>query len=271
MNAVTIAFNDSNLYFPNAETLQSRIWFVNPIDIDVFVQKSFEIQKENMLMSGAYIKVFNSSHVISDTFLVYKIHPNANQNIFQTKGKITFKLENQWIFSGGLIKKILQSMPLISIMLLMFITFLMPTNIAKIFGVISLIGMIILIFVYGWKIAKIMYKLLTSKGIDYDGVIVYFENQHDILKIKDTHIQTLKLLNEINILEIVLVDGVFYLKQEVNNISLRQTIINMFKKRNTDDALIVSKIYETMDFLLTDAFIWWQTQTSNDTNPTQQN
>ena len=95
MNPIDIAFNDSNLYFQNTDILQSRIGFVSPINIDVFVKKSFAVTTENLLISGAYINVFNSSHGISDTFIVYQIALNNNQPLFQTEGKINFDLENQ--------------------------------------------------------------------------------------------------------------------------------------------------------------------------------
>lgn len=256
MNTANILFNDSNLYFPNAEILQSRIWFVNPMDIDIFVKKSFGVAEQNVLIYGAYIQAFNSNHVIDDMFIVYQIQLHNNQPIINTEGKITFNLKKQWFFSGSTLNKIIQGIPIISIILLSVITFFMPTSIAKIFRYISLIGTSIVILFYGWKMIKIMYKLLTNKGIDYHGITVYYENKNDMFKINDAYIQTLKVLDEIEISEVIVVDGIFYLKQEIRKVSLRQTIKNIFKNGNTDDTIIIPKIQKTIDFLLTISFIW---------------
>jgi hypothetical protein len=152
-----------------------------------------------------------------------------------------------------MVKNFIQGMPLIAMLLLSLFTLIAPTSIAKILRYISLIGMIVTIFFYGWKIIKMLYKLIRAKGIDYEGVTVYYEKKTDLLNINKEYIAILKELRIMKIKKIVARNGDFYLKQVIKKQSFKEVIKGIFIPPPSDDSLIQQTIENTINVLIPQA------------------
>ena len=73
MDQFPIMFNESNLYFQDTKFLQSEIWFVNMLTIDIHVKKSFSAITNELNINWWDIEVFNKDHIIDEHFICYKI------------------------------------------------------------------------------------------------------------------------------------------------------------------------------------------------------
>ncbi|PJA48825.1 MAG: hypothetical protein CO170_01400 [candidate division SR1 bacterium CG_4_9_14_3_um_filter_40_9] len=255
MEPAQILFSDSNLYFQDTSSLQSNIGFINPMDIDIYVKKSFSCFQEPVNIIGGYIQAFNSSHRIDQACTCYKINLTNNQPLLQAEGIITFDLEHQGFINQDMIKNLIQGLPIIAIALLSLLTLVAPAPIATSLRYISIIGMVVMIFYYGRKMIKMFYKMLKAKGVDYEGVMVYYEKNSDLLNINKEYIAILKELRIMKIEKIVAKNGEFYLKQTIEKPSFRKIIKGIFVTMPSDETVIQQTIENTIRFLLQTSFI----------------
>ncbi|MEI7562918.1 MAG: hypothetical protein WCJ39_04385 [bacterium] len=68
-----MTFSDSNQYVQNTEVLQSALGFVNAMDIDIYVKRSFSTSQDMTSISGGLIASFTKDHLIDEQFLYYRI------------------------------------------------------------------------------------------------------------------------------------------------------------------------------------------------------
>lgn len=256
MQPTDIIFSNSNEYLQNPAFLQSDIWFVSHLDIDIYVKKTFIYAQNQVTVSGGYVQPFNSSHNINDPFVFYKIQLANAQPFLTTQWLITFDLEKQWFLSWNMIKNIIQWLPLISLLIVSLITLVLPPSLANIFRYISIIGILITLFFYAWKFIKIFYNLLKDTWIDYDGITVHYQNTADMLTVNADYVQILKQLRDMKIQKVVLREGVWYCKQQLISPTFSALIKNIFSPVKSDDSLVDQMIYTTVDFLFSTSFIW---------------
>lgn len=256
MDQTNIMFNDSNLYFQNPEILQSKIGFANPLDIDIYVKKSFSVLDQQVVISWWYIQTFNKNHIIDEFFNCYKIQLANGQPIIPSKWIIKFDLENAWVFGTWLIQGIIQGTPIISILLLTLVSFLFPASVAVVLRYISVIWILITILYFAYKFIKSIIKTLKSKWIDYNWVNILYENVEDIFNISPEYVETLKQLRkDLKITQIVLFEWVFYLKQTIRKTTIRQSILNVFIWQEVKEEKVQEEIQNTLNFILTTQFI----------------
>ncbi len=248
-----ILFSDSNEYLQNPAFLQSDIWFVSPLDIDIYVKKSFTYMQDHVVVSGWHIQPFNSNHRISDPFVCYKIQSENNQPFISTQWSVTFNLEKQWFLHRTMIKNLVQGIPIFSLLIMSLITLVLPPTLANIFRYISIIGLVITLFFYSRKFVKVFYNLLKNTWIDYDGVLVYYQNSADSLLITSEHVDSLRQLYAMNVQKVVLWQGALYCKQQVVAPNFWTHIIHAFS--HNDDIDIHQKIFTTVQFIFSTPFI----------------
>lgn len=255
MELTDISFSDSNKYLQDTSILQSEVWFVSQLNIDIYVKKTFKYSQDGITVSGWYIKSFNSSHRISDSFVCYKIQLINNQPFVSTQWAVTFDLKKEWFFSWTMIKNIIQGLPIVSLLIISIITLILPPFLANIFRYINIIGMVILLFFYGRKFIKIFYNLLKNKWIDYNGVTVRYKNKADTLTITPEYIEILKKLHGMNIQKVVLWKGDLYCKQNFTEPNFWTTIANIFSHDQYSNIAIDKIVFSTIEFLFSTSFI----------------
>lgn len=248
-----ILFSDSNEYLQNPAFLQSDIWFVSPLDIDIYVKKSFTYTQDHVVVSGWHIQPFNSNHRISDPFVCYKIQSENNQPFISTQWSVTFNLEKKWFLNRTMIKNLIQGIPIFSLLIMSLITLVLPPTLANIFRYISIIGLVITLFFYSRKFVKVFYNLLKNTWIDYDGVVVHYQNSADSLLINSEYVDSLRQLYAMNVQKVVLWQGVLYCKQQVVVPNFWTHIIHAFS--HNDDTNIDQKIFTTIQFIFSTSFI----------------
>jgi len=256
MDPINIIFNDSNLYLQNPDILQSQIGFVSPMDIDIYVKRSFSITNIQTTISWWYIQAFNKDHMIDEYFNYYKIQLNNWKAIIPSQWMIKFDLENGGLLGWWLIQSIIQSTPIISILLFTLLSFLFPAWIAIVMRYISILWILFSIVFFAYKFIKFFIKVLQSKWVEYNWVNVSFENTQDIFFIKPEYVETLKILwEDRKIQKIVLLNWEFHLKQILKRTSVRQTFKNIFIWQKIEDSQSQIKIQNTISFILSTWFI----------------
>jgi len=81
-------------------------------------------------------------------------------------------------------------------LILAIVSLFLPPTLAAIARRISIIGIVITYMFFAWKIIRTLYKTITAKGIDYNGVNVLYEKNDDILRIHKEQINLVKELNK---------------------------------------------------------------------------
>jgi len=257
MDQINIMFSDSNQYFSNAKILQTDVGFVNPLDIDIYVKRSFSCVHNNVTIAWWNIQTFNKDHMIDERFVCYQIALVSGQPFLKTEWIVKFNLENKWFFTMNLIQNLLQWVPLITILVLAILTFLLPAWIAKVIRYVTLIWILITLVYYVWKILKIFINTLRSKGIDYGGVTVNYEKDEDISNINEEYVKILKdLWTDLDVQKIALYNWQFYLKQLIGKKTFFNMIKNIFITQVSNDYDTDQLIQDTVSFLLTTSFIW---------------
>jgi hypothetical protein len=109
---------------------------------------------------------------------------------------------------------------------------------------------------YAGKIIKILYHTIKDKWVDYNGIIVHYQNTADIQTINNDYITILKQLQEMKIQSVVLSEWIFYFKQILRKSTFREAVKSTFMSRISDDTLIQKTIQDTIAFLFTTSFIW---------------
>lgn len=243
MDQFPIMFNESNLYFQDTKFLQSEIWFVNMLTIDIHVKKSFSAITNELNINWWDIEVFNKDHIIDEHFICYKINTITNKPIIQSQWMITIDLTSRESISKKLIKTFLQWLPLVSLFILSIITAILPAKIAFVFRYISIIGILITCVFYAFKVLKMFYKTLTSKAIDYDGINVYYQFKEDMSIICTEDIINLKnFYSEFGIQKLVFIHWLCYIKQTITETSYRERAKSIFtwashKKKETKELI----------------------------------
>lgn len=150
-----------------------------------------------------------------------------------------------------MIKNLIQGFPLISFIILGILTLLLPANIAIIFKYISYIGIAITCLFYAKKMIIWAYKTITSKAVHYDDISVQYQENSDIRPIDQNYIKGLKeLYTNFNVKEIVLINGICFIKQIITKRSLKETLKGIFvgQKNNEKSEELIQK---TIVFLFT--------------------
>ena len=257
MDQPNILFSDSNQYFQDAEILQWEIGFINAMDIDIYVKKSFSSTTTKVNISWWDIDAFTKDHTIDAHFICYEIQTTDRTPLWDTEGKITLGIQEKWFFAMNLVQWFIQSTPLITLLVVTLLSRIVPPPISTILWYISIIGIVITYLFYARKILHTLYKVVKAKGIDFDGVNVVYEKGIDILKIQAHHVAMVKQLkDDLDITKVVVYQGKIYLKQESKRPSFWRALRNNLTSAPAPEWETEKKVSDTLSFIFSPAFIW---------------
>lgn len=249
-------FSDSNQYVQDTEVLQSALGFVSAMDIDIYVKRSFFINQWTTSISGGVIASFTKDHLVDEEFLYYRIQSENLQQI-ASKWVISCTLEGKSTLILSLLQGLIQWTPIIAILIISIAMFFLPPTIAKIFRRISIIGIIITYTFYVWKIGRLLYKAVTNRGIDYNGLNVIYDEESDIALMHQEHFALVKQLQEtIWASKIVFYQWILHTKQLIHKPSLWRSIRSFFFPHEENPISYDPRIHETSQKLLSASFIW---------------
>lgn len=212
-----LLFTSSNQYFQDAAILQSRVWFVAPLAMDIYVATSFSGFLNTLVLTGGYFQTFTKNHVIDDSFLCYRIERIDHQALFPLSWKLTLTFTDQWFSVSGFVKKILQGMPVVSLLIFSLLTRVFPPAVAQVFTYISLVWLLITGAFYARKFVKYLLSIFKTKAITYQDVHMIYENPLDVVHVPPSFIDLCRTLHTLlPISSFVLCDGMLYIKQSLN-------------------------------------------------------
>ena len=194
-------------------------WFIDVLSIDANVKSSRSSNDQNseFQINGADIDTYNNSHIMNDSFIIWKIV--LPESIVKTEDDINIKIQKlpKFIYIWNYIK----SFPIFSfiffiILLIIFNLFLWKIwqILFKILIRVDIIGMFLSILYFGQRFIKYMLSLITVNYVMYDDIKVSFINKNDLNIISWYLISWLKsIFSELDASDILIYNNNIYIKQ----------------------------------------------------------
>lgn len=226
---------NSNQYFSDSADLR-HIGFIGLFDTDIFIQTSFAIAGR-IPITGALVQAFNKDNAEGENFILYSL-PLKN---VPTVGVIRIDLIAQ-DSNVDLLRKFLLSLPWVSL-----IIFYLLARVFPILNFLSLVATAIVVVIYAYAGLRLVIRLLRSKKITLAGQTVTYGDIQDIHALAEKHVQGLALLSQEGINLAAVYAGKLYLRQEINQKTLR--------KKPLPPEEIIFKVKNIINQLLSDNFI----------------
>ncbi len=256
-----IQTSNSKQYWDWANFLQ-RHWQIDVLSIDANIKTSWQCDNSegNFDISGADLETYNTSHIMNDSFMSWKI--TMTQNHINSIDNIIIKIQKipKFLLFWNYIKNFpIFSFLLFALLLVIFLVYFWSfwKWLFKIFIIVDVIGMILSIMYFLQRFIRYMFSLLTVNYITYGDVKVIFANKSDISIISNYIVDWLKLLlQDLDVSEILIYKNNIYIKQsnQIYPKDLLWLFDNFFTKKYKSEDYKIDLIKKTYDILIGEKF-----------------
>ena len=173
-----LQYSSNNDFFPESIEFLQKIWFVNILCIDMYVKYSFQKMSRATLVQGAEIDTYDNDHMINDTFFVHKITIPRETSI--TRALVYIKLNQKKSMSAQDIISFVKSIPMVSLLLFWFLSFLIPWTVGKVLQFVNLIAFLIFLLYFAYKFIRHLLTLTRNKNTAVQDHSVTYINPYDL-------------------------------------------------------------------------------------------
>ena len=246
LNNPLLKYSDSKQYRERTDFLHKH-WFIDVLSIDANIKTSRSFQNQNITINGADVDTYNNSHIMNDSFVVWRILLPID--IINSQDDINIKIQKipKIIYIWNYIK----SLPIFSFIFFILSLVIFNVFLWKIWQVlfkilirIDIIWMLISILYFGNSFVRYMRGLININYIMYDDIKVSFINKQDLNIISSYLISWLKsTFSKLDVSDILIFKNAIYMKQsnQIYPQDLIWLLDNLLtKKYKTEDQKIES-------------------------------
>ena len=214
-NTKSLEFSPSKVFFQHQKELLQKIEFISTMTIDIHFKYTFQEIQPKYFIEWWEFEWLNIDHEIIDQWIIYKI------------GFLNPKFQNIQHLLLNLKKNSLDNPSIWPLLIWFFgwlivffiLLWLYNYTICKILFRLNLMGALILLFFYGFKKIKSLYKkIIETKNVEYWGFVARYTNQTDALMLSPDVIESLKKLWEnYRITKFCYTGNCIYLLQDIHD------------------------------------------------------
>ena len=249
-----LQYSSNNDFFPESIEFLQKIWFVNILCIDMYVKYSFQKMSRATLVQGAEIDTYDNDHMINDTFFVHKITIPRETSI--TRALVYIKLNQKKSMSAQDIISFVKSIPMVSLLLFWFLSFLIPWTVGKVLQFVNLIAFLIFLLYFAYKFIRHLLTLTSNKNTAVQDHSVTYINPYDLKIFTKEVKQKIEELKDSGVTDIAIDRNNLYFKQDLIDTTDRTVVWELLgqikpfdeeRKRKTMEKMI--EIFWNPDFL----------------------